>query len=683
VLTNAPCLSSKAEYIVVTVDPKVVVKTITANVTSPTGTTATTAICASTEKILTLGAGYVGSIQWQRATTAAGPWTSIDGATSATYTVSNPSIGANYFRVKLTSGACAAGYTIPIAVYYKACSSAIPTYVPTSGLVGWWPFCGNANDESGNGNNGAPGSGVTLTTDRFFSSNAAYDFNGSGNISLTTPPTTGAQDFTISGWVKTNNTSVRKGIACWGQDNPWQSTYFFITNTGYLNFGFAYNGGPQSSTFIADNQWHHVAVKCTSGLIQLYLDGQPTATALQMNPNISGANKALGANIDNSGSNNFVGSLDDIGIWNRALTQQEITNLFNASLPANCLPAYVPTIGLVGWWPFCGNANDESGNGNDGTVNGAILTTDRNGVANKAYSFDGVNDWIQVPSNSLYDNLSEITISSWINITSWCTPNVNGVEFFPILVQYASPQLQYGNFGIQLTKANLNYFYLNSNNYDFNQSSQNYWQNSQWVNLTVTASNGIGKWFINGNNVSSVSNINFGSFLSGLPILIGRQSPATASLFTNGKLDDIAIWNRALTQSEITALYSGTTTSGMAQLNNNSLSETTESLNNTILNNTDAVQQKSNEQIESTPFDAITYPNPYENYFHIQLNTTSDEHVAIKVYDMLGKIVEEHIVQPSDLEALQLGKDLSKGEYSIVIMQAGDVVRKRLVRRAH
>jgi hypothetical protein len=206
----------------------------------------------------------------------------------------------------------------------------VPSYVPTNGLVGWWPFTGNANDSSGNGNNGTTGSGVTLTSDRFFSNNAAYDFNGSGNISLTSLPTTGAQDFTISGWVKTNNTTVRKGIACWGQDNPWQSTYFFVTNTGYLNFGFAYNGGPQSSTFIADNQWHHVAVTCISGLIQLYLDGQPTATALQMNPNISGTNKALGANIDNSGSNNFNGALDDIGIWNRALTQQEITDLYNS-----------------------------------------------------------------------------------------------------------------------------------------------------------------------------------------------------------------------------------------------------------------------------------------------------------------------------------------------------------------
>ena len=58
------------------------------------------------------------------------------------------------------------------------------------------------------------------------------------------------------------------------------------------------------------------------------------------------------------------------------------------------IPSYVPTNGLVGWWPFNGNANDESGNGNHGTVNGATLAADRNGNAGKAYSFDGVNDGI-------------------------------------------------------------------------------------------------------------------------------------------------------------------------------------------------------------------------------------------------------------------------------------------------
>ena len=65
------------------------------------------------------------------------------------------------------------------------------------------------------------------------------------------------------------------------------------------------------------------------------------------------------------------------------------------------VPNYVPTSGLVGWWPFNGNANDESGNGNNGTVNGATLTTDRLGNVNAAYSFDGIDDFISGNSNNL------------------------------------------------------------------------------------------------------------------------------------------------------------------------------------------------------------------------------------------------------------------------------------------
>lgn len=64
------------------------------------------------------------------------------------------------------------------------------------------------------------------------------------------------------------------------------------------------------------------------------------------------------------------------------------------------LPAYVPTNGLVAYYPFNGNANDESGNGHHGTVNGATLTSDRNDVQNSSYSFDGLDDYISINSNN-------------------------------------------------------------------------------------------------------------------------------------------------------------------------------------------------------------------------------------------------------------------------------------------
>ena len=54
----------------------------------------------------------------------------------------------------------------------------VPSYIPTSNLVGWWPFNNNANDESGNGNNGALQNGVVTTSDRFGNTNAAYSFDG-------------------------------------------------------------------------------------------------------------------------------------------------------------------------------------------------------------------------------------------------------------------------------------------------------------------------------------------------------------------------------------------------------------------------------------------------------------------------------------------------------------------------
>jgi hypothetical protein len=115
------------------------------------------------------------------------------------------------------------------------------------------------------------------------------------------------------------------------------------------------------------------------------------------------------------------------------------------------IPNYVPTNGLVGWWPFNGNANDESGNGNHGTVNGATLAADRFGNAGKAYSFDGVDDFVQISNNPLLEPSNSISISAWVFIDSNQTTN-----FPPIISKesgipwgYTSYALICGNAGLQ------------------------------------------------------------------------------------------------------------------------------------------------------------------------------------------------------------------------------------------
>ena len=85
---------------------------------------------------------------------------------------------------------------------------------------------------------------------------------------------------------------------------------------------------------------------------------------------------------------NFGGGIDDIRIYDRALSEAEARAL-QSEKPKTDLKKGGPLL------PFCGNAKDESGNGHDGTVNGATLTTDRHDKANNAYDFDG-KSWIDL-----------------------------------------------------------------------------------------------------------------------------------------------------------------------------------------------------------------------------------------------------------------------------------------------
>jgi hypothetical protein len=228
-------------------------------------------------------------------------------------------------------------------------------------------------------------------------------------------------------------------------------------------------------------------------------------------------------------------------------------------LTAQNVPSYVPTNGLVGYWPFCGNAHDESGNGNNGTVNGASLTTDRFGNAGSAYDFDGNADFILVQnSSSLVPN--SITISGWV------LPRVNNVGIIdkvdsltPANYGYSIIHSYQGNNGL-FTGWNTN----GSCTYPLQNEGNTFGpigsiSNLVWSNFVVTIdSQGVCKQFINGQLTHTYSHIPLNPCLSNnSKLFFGRQWGGDP-LWLNGSLDDIAIWNRALTQQEITDLYNAT-----------------------------------------------------------------------------------------------------------------------------
>lgn len=214
--------------------------------------------------------------------------------------------------------------------------------------------------------------------------------------------------------------------------------------------------------------------------------------------------------------------------------------------------------GLIAYYPFNGNAVDESGNGLNATVNAALLTTDKKGISNSAYFFNGTNSYISVPHNGLFDvqTTGKFSFSYWMNASS-----LNDTKLSVILskqIGYASLQdgwnngietnflaatrMQNGTSSSLVTISNLVPISVNSDymiTVTFDKSKDSI---CQYVNDQLISSKTIGSGLI-GDNSSN--------FLIGMP----SWDAGNVKNF-HGKIDEVRIYNRALTYSEIKYLYS-------------------------------------------------------------------------------------------------------------------------------
>lgn len=228
------------------------------------------------------------------------------------------------------------------------------------------------------------------------------------------------------------------------------------------------------------------------------------------------------------------------------------------------VPSYVPSNGLVGWWPFNGNANDESGNGNNGTVNGATLTTDRNGNSNAAYSFDGSSNYIEATSNSSLQVSSAYTMSLWFNSNIF-----NNGPYGYTLISKIAYTGWYGGYEIMIGESNSIGGVNHTGNINGNFQLPFLGMNAgNWYSVIATFNGNQLKLYVNGSLVNTVTQS--GALQIGNdPLRFGRRGGGGIyDQFYNGSLDDIGIWNRALTPCEIQALYNsgvgGTTVASSA-----------------------------------------------------------------------------------------------------------------------
>jgi hypothetical protein len=253
--------------------------------------------------------------------------------------------------------------------------------ISTEGLVGHWKLSGDARDYSGNGNDGTLIGGVTWAEDRMGQARGAGDFDGVDDY-INLPVTGIYSSFSQSAWIKTDvvstNEDIRHYILTVQKDPPNSGYYTYQQRQGFFiagNFIYAqYWNGSGNTTLKSDvgsisaGIWYRIDFIGDNNGTKLYINGSLVDSSdIAPSDNIIATESFIGRRGDSQGEDLFDGLIDDVRIYNRALSEAEIQKLYNETENI--------TDGLVGHWEmdetFGDLAVDSSGNNNHGTIYGA------------------------------------------------------------------------------------------------------------------------------------------------------------------------------------------------------------------------------------------------------------------------------------------------------------------------
>lgn len=313
---------------------------------------------------------------------------------------------------------------------------------------------------------------------------------------------------------------------------------------------------------------------------------------------------------------------------------------------------------LIARWVFNGNANDLSGNGNDGKIHGAKMTTGRCNDSGSAYLFksDHLNQYIQVHnSKSLNLAKTDYSICAWIR--------ANYVNHPCEIVSKRTGTHLHDGYNCSVTSTHKFGFAIGGGSSDaFQMVSSAVVADSTWKFVVVTykKKHGIFTMYINGvldtiyKHIPSPTKTN--SFLR-----IGNDTYNTTSVIYefDGKIDDIRMYNRALDTCEVTALY------------NNSCN-TLNLVQNNIVNQASSINSRINS--------INIYPNPAKNIIQISFpKSIISNNIYFLLYDFSGrKVLEQRCLGKSLCQQLNVA-DIASGTYSLTIVEDDKVINKATV----
>jgi hypothetical protein len=426
---------------------------------------------------------------------------------------------------------------------------------PPAGMVSWWRAENNAFDQQGS-NNGTLQGGATFAGGEV---GQAFSFSSNGDEVLVphnANQNTGAQ-ITVDAWIRPtsfngnasiiNKRTVGNAEGYSLETNPSGGLYFEITTPGGV-----FRGGTSGSTSVLSaNVWQHVSATYDGSTVTVYVNGSPVGSSGSANGAINAvtADLVIGKNIVTGAS--FPGLIDEVELFDRALSQSEIQAIFNAGSNGKCITCAPPPANMVSWWPADGNTTDIRGP-NNGTLQGGA--TFAAGEVGQAFSFNG-SSFVTVPDNpSLQLPDAPFSIDLWFNTSTTATSQM-------ILSKGVSDANE--EYSINLLTGGGIYWDYGGLQGDV-VSNVGAIQAGQWYHLTVLYDPAFGfprgKIYLNGVE-QTITSFGVGAHIasSGSALYIGSQNAGSpyyaARVSFNGLIDEVEIFNRTLSQTEIQKIY--------------------------------------------------------------------------------------------------------------------------------
>jgi predicted Ser/Thr protein kinase len=451
---------------------------------------------------------------------------------------------------------------------------------PPGGLVGWWAAEGNADDLFGT-NNGILDGGVGFAAGRV---GRAFSFDGI-NGTVIVPDSRDLRltgQLTIAAWINTLTTNGDQGIISKLSARTGNNGYQFDLHGNQLTGAFNSPGDSYWPTYyvqtpipIIPGTWNHVAWTYNQNAMILYFNGQPMATNV-IGPQII---SVTDTDLRISGADDhvyFKGLIDEASVYRTALSAAQIETLYKLGMAGqrpqeggnlaakkatgNRLTVPAPVLpGLVGWWPGERSGVDIAG-ANDGTLFGGVTFTP--GEVGEAFQFNGTLAGIHIPASASLNvgTNGGFTIEGWIKPASLTVNEPlavwnNGTDNLGVHLQLNQPPIWGGNGpgSIFSTISDTSSDAPHNIASPANVLSTNNWNH---VALTYDQASGMAALYVNGVAVT-VENLGVFTPQTSYDFYLGfsPQDPSFALYFYTGLMDEMSLYNMALSPGQIQAIY--------------------------------------------------------------------------------------------------------------------------------